>query len=84
MKKEATLKYEEGWVYNMFQNKLEKYGYHTMQYTFEVAKETEKAVQLIVDTNNLIGRYGGEYYGPKHEWLVWMPKSAMIAIEEVA
>ena len=83
MKKEATLKYEEAWVWHMFQDKLTKYGYSTMKYTFEVAKETEKAVQLIVNTNDLRGRLGGEYYGPKHEWFDWMPKSACLVIEEV-
>lgn len=82
MKRMATIDYMKGWAWNMFESKL-IYHYNTIQTTFEIAKETEKAVQLIVDTNDLYSDFGNDYVGTIREWFVWMPKSALMCIEEV-
>lgn len=74
----ATIKYMEAWAYNMFQSKINQYNYRTVQNTFEVEKETEKAVQLKVDTNDLYTAGGNDYAGDKDYWFVWMPKSAVM------
>lgn len=81
----ATIDYEKAWAYNMFIEKIEKYHYTTNNVTFHIEKETEKAVQLRIDTRDLhwVNNYDfGEYTGDKKFWYIWMPKSAISQYSE--
>ncbi len=82
MKGESKMNFYRSWAEQMFVDKLAQYHVTTLEVTFEVEKESEKAVQLKVPTESLYYiNSGEEYVATKPYWLIWMPKSAVIMEE---
>lgn len=83
MNKFVTLKTNEesayhSWAEQMLLDKINKYHLrHLIQTSYEVIKETEKAVCIKVLASDMFTESGNDYLGK--DWDVWMPKSAINA-----
>lgn len=81
MNKSVSIKTNEAsayhsWAEQMLLDKIEKYHLrHLIQASYEVVKETEKAVCIKVLAADLFTSGDNDYLGD--DWNVWLPKSAV-------
>lgn len=81
MQEKVTLKTNEGSAFcsfweQMLIDKLGQYNYRTTinECGYKVAKETEKACQIIVPADEVFTANGNYWAGD--DWTIWMPKKA--------